>query len=192
MALSAVIAVTGRFAHGSKLVPGPQGHYFRTPKRGRRSYSRARGSRWSLRSSVDEKHGGARGRPRRRSSRPPFWSGPRLAFHPSHGRHRRRPLHRGRIDVARQFLMGLRRRRPGRSDGRTRERHKHIVRGARRGSIGTQPDTTRTISGATCGNIGHSNALQRPQFEPRSGPPRRMSAKRPFAISERGNEQVYG
>jgi hypothetical protein len=42
-------------------------------------------------------------------SKPPFWSGPRLAFHPSRERRRRRPLHCGRLDVARQFLMGPRR-----------------------------------------------------------------------------------
>jgi hypothetical protein len=43
----------------------------------------------------------------RRSSKPPFWSGSRLVFHPSRGRCRRQPLHRGRIDAARQSLWAV-------------------------------------------------------------------------------------
>ena len=45
----------------------------------------------------------------RRSSKRPFWSGPRLVFHPSRGRRRRRPLRLRPIDVGRQFLVGPRR-----------------------------------------------------------------------------------
>jgi hypothetical protein len=55
-------------------------------------------------------------------SEPPFWPGPSLVLHPSQRRQRRRRLRLPPIDVAREFLMGLRQPPEGRGRATTRHR----------------------------------------------------------------------